>query len=370
VTSITINKSPKLKSWLTKHLGYYANELFLFKEERFVQAPSQRRRPKAIIVAKCHYTESWQAFPSVNRKELDKILALKEQANAKSAAKFQIFQNDKIDGFDVKFITLDDSVIDKLGEDRLLIPETDVLGIGKEDLLLDIETPAGKLFCAIANGLVKSSYAKGIVSNIETFKLTAGLSNDIESKQLKQEAYAKFLLTAFFSCSLPRMQVTAIYNVKNWFDWPQLHLLYWAPLMTTLFFYLGTASYYYYKSNTITLGLERGGSQVSEILQKKKELDRNRAEISALSEDFGQQSFVHYHWRIINKLIEEKMIVTRVTFDSPVITIRGTANKASDVLAAITKYNNVKSATFQGSVRKSRGKDSFVLLIEVTNTNG
>jgi len=367
VTSITINKSPKLKKWLTRHVGYYANELFLLKREQFISAPEAQSQPKIIIVAKCHYSEAWQTFPSVNRKELDKILALKEQNISRTTAKFQIFKNDKIDGFEVKTISIDEEIVDSLGEDKLFIPETDVLGISNKDLLLEIETPAGKLFCANGNDVVKSSYAKGIVSSVDTFRLTAGLSNEIKSKQIEQDLYAQFIMEAFFNASVADLKATAIYNVKKWFNWPQLHLLYWAPLATALCFYLVTSGYYYYKTNTIAKTLEQGGNQVSEILKKKRTLDSNSAEIKALSQDFGEQSFVHYHWQIIYKLLNEKMTITRVTYDAPSITIRGTADRASDVLAAIAKYDNVKSAAFQGSVSKSRGKDSFVLTIEVSD---
>lgn len=354
-----------MKGWLTKYLGYYANELFLFKNEQFINAPIKGSKPKVIIMAKNHFTETWQSFPSVNRKELDKILALKEQAQTESISKFQVFKNDKIDGFDVRIMTLDKAMIESLGEDKLFLPETDILAMNDADTLLQVESPAGKLFCVNVNGIIKSSYAKGIMVNIDTFKLTVGLPSDVDSQEITKSNFAQFLLMAIFNSSLSNLMQASVYNVKSWCKWNQLHLLYWAPLLTALSFYSLTSAYYYAQSNLITRGLEQGGSEVSEILQKKRAVDKNRSEIKTLSDDFGKQNYVHFHWQVIDKLLENGMIITRATYDAPILTIRGTADKASDVLAMIAKNEHVKSAAFQGSVRKSRGKDSFVLTLDI-----
>lgn len=354
-----------MKNWLVKQFGYYANGLLSITDNQFDTLQKENALPKFIIVAKRHYTESWQTFPSVNRKELDKILQLKEAGKSESVTKHQVVPNDKVDGFDVKTIFIDNDVISVLGKDKVFIPESDLLMMEKTGVLLQLETPAGLLFCTNISGVVKSSYAQGIVANIETYKLSVGLPTDVTSVSISNNEYAKYLSEVLFTVPTTKLYQLALFNVKDWFNWSKLHWLYWAPLATALIFYAVTDSYYYYKNTTLTNSLSAGGTEVNEILQQKRTLDIRQREIAALSAEFSEQIFIHNHWQVVDVLIEAGMTITKTSYKAPVITIRGTADKASDVLAAISKYEYVKRAAFQGAVRKSRGKDSFILTIEV-----
>lgn len=365
MTLDNIVNSFKLKNWFKGQLGYVANGLHLFNGEQLLKVEDGTKIPKILIVAKCHFSESWQTFPSVNRKELTQILSHKENAQQVFGIQYQVYKNDKIDGFDVRTVTLEPALVNKYGTNKIYLPETDILATMQEHSLCQVDTPAGLLFCANTNGVVKSSYAKGIVANIETYKLTVGLPSNVNCEQINQVNFAQHLLSSLLSLPIPAIAQMAIYNIKHWFNWTQLHLLYWAPLLTVLCFYIVVNGYYLVKENQIEQALAMGGDEVQEVLAQKRTLDKNRNTLELLATEFNDQSFVHYHWLIIEKLINKKMTIKRITFDEPNITIRGTAEKASDILATISNVKSVKSATFEGAVRKSRGKDSFVLLIEV-----
>jgi len=61
--------------------------------------------------------------------------------------------------------------------------------------------------------------------------------------------------------------------------------------------------------------------------------------------------------------LESGATITRITYKKSVLTIRGNAKKASDVLANINNFDMVESASFDGPVRTSRGNDVFVIKI-------
>jgi len=70
---------------------------------------------------------------------------------------------------------------------------------------------------------------------------------------------------------------------------------------------------------------------------------------------------VHEHWSIIYETIKHKMHVQQFRKREGSYIIRGLADDASKVLTAINNLPQVSSASFQGVVRKSRGRDSFII---------
>lgn len=369
MTLYKIIKRLKLEGWLSKQIGYYSEKLYLFVNEELVEARKSVNIPKIIIVAKCHYQESKRVFPSVSRKELDKIVNLKKNVAVELGIKYQIYRNEKVDGFDVRTVKLNSKLISVLGEDKIYIPETDLLTISSNKNLIEVETPAGLLFCANQNDVVKSSYAKGIVENIETYKLSVGLPSDSEAKKVDSLTFPKYLLSALYSSSVAKLTRVSMYNVANWFNMKHLHLLYWGPLLTALLVYLGGNGYYFWLNESVENSIKQGELAVTKLLSKKRKLDSNKKILTTYSSEFNNQKLIHSHWNIIEQLLESGMQISRILYKENLLTIRGSAEKASNILSIISDYPMVKSASFQGSVRKSIGKDSFVLNIEVHDQN-
>jgi hypothetical protein len=358
-----INKYPAIRSWLMRQVGYYSKTLFKFSEGKLV--PEFNSLAKVIIVAKCHYSESWQTFTSVNKKELDQILKLKKESFLNTTTTFQSFKNKAIDGYDVKITTIDESVVSTLGKDKIYLPDSELFSPNVNNQLLQLETPAGKVFCALIGNKIKTSYAKGIIYNVETYKLSVGLSDDVKSIAINSGNFPQFLISQLLKLKLTKLSQAASFDLKSWFSTTQLHLLYWAPLLTAFSFYLVINSYLYFKTNSLEQSLIDGGEQITEIIAQKSRLDNNLAVLSVLSNEFGLQSFVHHHWQIIDQLLAAEMQITRINYKDNQIIIRGLADKASDVLTTITDNEKVNSAAFEGPVRKSRGKDSFILTLQI-----
>jgi len=376
-------KQPRLKNFLLKHLAYYANGWYLFEgktklehepknssNEKYNFKVTDSCTAKVVIVAKAHYSQTWQSYTSVSKKELQQILTLQKNNENSAATIFQVNSNKAIDGFEVKKITFDAQLLNTLGEQRLLIPETELLSLQDsqqqklskgQTWLSSFETPMGTLFASCFADKCVSSYAGGLISSIDTFKLSSGLPAEVESTHINKQCYASFLFNCVTKEPLDRLYPKVAFNAKTWFKVQDLHLLYWAPLLTACAFYLLSNSYLWIQSHNIGSSLAEQGNEVTHLLEKKYQQDKKSQLLNLLNVEFSKTSTVHSHWSLVYRLVESGMMIDRLTFAENVLSIRGKAPNASKVLTDITKVDDVSSATFKGSVSKSRGLESFVL---------
>lgn len=346
------------------HIGYFSKKMYIFVDDSLVETSSNDTR--VIIVAKNHYVETWQSFAAINKKELRKLIELKKSSQANQI--FQIFDNKSIDGFDVKITTFDETLAESLGDKKILIPETELYtNTALSQHIYQIETLNGTLFCSTQGVKIISSYAKGGLLNLQTYKLSIGLPNETETTNIERENFPYFVINQLLNQQIDVLAKKITAKPSQWFDVKQLHYLYLGPLLTALVFFSISNTYLTIRTDMIEDDLAQGGEQVRSVLTKKQRYDEKVSQLTTLSNEYSDRKLVHYYWSTIYQLVENDMTVTRITYTKGKLIIRGVAEKASDVLSAIATYSQVESASFQGPVRKSRGKDSFIL--EITPTS-
>ena len=357
-----INKYPKIKRWVVSNLGYYFNGMYSLNDNTYQKASNQKIR--IAIIAKAHYKEHWQSFSSTSRKDLLKIIALKKNTVSDKNYITQIFENKNIDGFNVKTTTFSQMVLNDLGGKIVLIPETElIVNNDSEPKVYQLETVAGTLFFGGFGNKATSSYAQGIMSDIEVFKLSAGLPDDTKTNIINKQEFNPFITTQLLVQKFDLLLRKSFYQPRKWFSLNRLHLLYVAPLITMLCFYIFSNGYLFLQTHKIEQKLSQGGSQVNQLLIQKQELDRKIEVLSVISAEFSEQHLVHYYWEIVFQLVNQGMIITKISFDKGELDIRGRADKASEVLSNIVTNKYVVSAVFDGSVRNYRDKDDFTLKI-------
>ena len=377
-----ILKQAQLKKILLKQLAYYANGWYVFEDlkttgntvkdsviDGYSFKPMESSEAKVVIVAKAHYHQSWQSYTSVSKKELQQILLLQKSNENLATTIFQVVVNTAIDGYDVKKTTFDTQLLNELGEKRLLIPETELFSLEDEKQgnfnnkawLSALETPAGTLFVSCFADKSTSSYAKGLISNIEAFKLSSGLPSEISPTYIDKQHYASFVFNCFTQKNIDQLYRKIAFNAKAWFKAKDLHLLYWVPLLTASAFYLCTNSYLWVQSYNIENELKEQGSEIGQLLDNKYQQDQQRELLNLLNAEFSKTFTVHGHWSLIYQLVESGMIIDRLSFANNLLSVRGKASNATKVLREVAKIPSVKSASFKGAVRKSKGLESFTL---------
>ena len=353
-------KYPFIYQKFLERLGYYSRGIYAFEHKKLI--PSDADNKLMFIVAKSHYGETWQSFSSIKKSELNKLINLKKKASGQQQAIFQILENKAIDGYGVKTITFDVDVIKVLGGSKILIPETELLHT-QTNQVIEVNTPRGLLFSSMVGNKVNSAYAQGIIANLNTYKLSAGLPNDALVKKINQDNFPTFIIERLTKTPINQLLSKSLTDPRSWFNLNQLHWLYGAPLLTALAFYIVTNSYLAIQTHLVEPSLADGGEQISAVLSQKQEIDNKSQRLAQLSQEFSQQSLIHHHWQIVSKLLDEGATITRITYKEGELTVRGSAEKASSVLASIAEFEAVKSASFNGPVRSSRGVDAFVLQI-------
>lgn len=369
-------KYPLIKRSLLKQVAYYANNWFLFKE--ISSEPSNKNNKsfdlslvdstdaRIVVVAQMHYSQYWQSYASISKVELNKIIQLQKQTDCASSTIFQVIENPNIDGFDVKQTTFDEKFINLVGKKRILIPETELLA-NKDGTILSLRTPVGLLFISNFSGKVSSSYAKGLVSNIDTFKFSSGLPLESQNFNIEEAVFGQHLFSQLCNQNIKALIAKSALNINTWFKAKQVHCLYWAPLLTVLSFYIVTNSFLWGKSYYIEKQLEAQGSNVSQLLQDKRIQDQNNKYLASLSFEFSKAKRTHSHWSIIYSLLESDMTIERFNYAENKLVIRGSANNASKILAQLSQRSDIQNATFDGAVIKNNDKEFFE--IDITPKN-
>lgn len=351
-------KHPIFKNWFINQLAYYAKGWFTFHNDKLT--PGHASQARVVVVAKSHFSERWQSYSSISKKELKQIIDLQKKSEDTGATIFQAIENKSIDGFDVKKITFDKSLLMEIGTKKILIPETELFSHKIESLVL-LKTPVGELFFSSFGDKVSSSYAKGLVKNIDTFKLTAGIPQEINEIIIEKDQFGRFIFEQLISLNMATLFSKTAFNIQTWFNRNNLHLLYWAPLLTALCFFIISNSFLWIKANNIENRLAEQSSQVGDLLIYKQTQDKRSHLLKLLNEEFSKTGTVHEHWSLIYNLVENGMIISRLSFKDDLISVRGKAQKASNVLANIAKHPNVISASFNGAMRKQRNMENFTL---------
>lgn len=322
-----------------------------------------------MIVARQHYEESWATYSSLSLKELKSLLALQQSAAGFKPLR-QIVENKSQDGFDVKTITFSADLLKWIPANTALLAETQLLTLHftpSDTALLSNHTPSGRLFLAWSKQKIHSAYAKGLMANIERFKLSIGVNDSEQVQEIAQAQYGQHLISLLENAPLSKLIANISFDAKQAINMNKLHALYLAPIAVATLFLVASNSYLWFSHQQLQNQVSEQGSSIGEVLKQKRENDRNHQLISVLAAEVNQVERVHSHWNILEQAINSGMQIKRFATNTSGIELRGTADNASKVLTEINQLKQVKSAIFVGSVRKSRGQDSFVINLELSS---
>jgi hypothetical protein len=93
--------------------------------------------------------------------------------------------------------------------------------------------------------------------------------------------------------------------------------------------------------------------------------DQKNAFINIATTEFKNIPPKLEYWEIIYNAVSSGMHVQQFRKRDNTYLLRGKADDASEILAVINQLPMIKNAAFDGTVRKSRKKDSFIIKFEV-----
>jgi len=357
----------KAKDWLKQHVAYFHEKLFSLTTNGFVET---KRIPKVIIVARKYYTESWQTYSSISLKELKELLKLQHEAKQNCIIKKNYTKNEQQEGFDVKTTEFNELISENYSN-CFLIPETDLIAHNyeHESIALELTTPAGCLFYAQTEGKARSTYKKGLISSLDLFSLSVGVSDKAQRVELDSSQYCQTLWTTLKNYPLAKINKLISSDFKKSVNTNMLHATYWAPLISASLFILILNGYFMLQHSALEEKLSENSQQITSLLSKKQNIDDTNKYVIDVSSELTSLPRVLGHFQVVHEAIKAGMDIQQFKGDSSEITLRGFANSASTVLSAISELPELSSAQFNGPVRKSGKRDYFVMTLKLATTN-
>ncbi|MEQ3528577.1 hypothetical protein [Pseudoalteromonas sp. XMcav11-Q] len=347
------------------HVGYYCDSIYSLSDSGFVEAPST---PKVLILARKHFKETWQTYPSVSHNELRSILSLQTELES-GLVKFIHKKNDVQEGFDVQTLVIDKELVDYYPH-CIYIPETELVGSmkGENERVYELETPIGVLYYS-SGGKSSSVYENALVSNIDRFCLSMGISDSKEKVRLNQNDYSGYLVKKIENINLTELINLAVFDSKRIFNWNYVHGLYLVPLFTALLVAVGAKVFTSIELSKLNSEITENSAQIENLLSQSNKVEQLKRYVIQTNNNFSQYPQVHKNWQIAFEAINSGMDIQQFSGEDNNVTIRGFADSASQVLESIARSSMIESAQFSGSVMKSGKRDYFVLELKVKKTN-
>jgi hypothetical protein len=351
--------------FLYQKVGYYAQRCYDLSGDSFT--PCDTLKP-ILIIARQHYSEKWQTYPALSLKELKSILKLQKKVFENQRVIQQYVINNEQDGFDVKTVLFSESLTEVIEKNTILIPETELIETKEEErVIFHLDTPVGEVFWAKSNDRIHSVYRRGLLNSSDNFKMSIGYPNDVNVVSFDQVEYLNLLKNSLENIHIVQLLKITSFEFTNFVDIESLHRVYWIQIGIAFVFLLSTNGYFLYKNNSLDNQLLSYGEQVTELLEIKVKQDKASLFIDAINHEIKSVEKVHEHWNIIYEAVQQEMHIQQFRKRDDVYIIRGLADDASKVLAAVNGLPQVSSAVFQGAVRKSRRKDSFIIELRLTS---
>ena len=114
------------------------------------------------------------------------------------------------------------------------------------------------------------------------------------------------------------------------------------------------------------MSIQRG--EVSTALQQQVEFDKKAIHYKALLQFNATQKNSTPFWLIMAELFPSAQF-TNIRINNDRFVLRGSTNKATTLLESFTQYKQVSDAKFDFPVRKSRGKENFVISFKLVTAN-
>ncbi|WP_372767923.1 hypothetical protein [Pseudoalteromonas sp.] len=351
---------------LSKFICYFAGRYYrLDTSNGFVNCDKASR---IVVVSKKYYQETWKTYPAISKSELRKLLQLTRSSSNARALVEKIYDNDSVDGFDVKTIQFSKELDEHVSAGAILIPETELMSkiLGLEgDIAFEVDSPSGQFFIAQKQNRVISAFSGGLLTTFYHFYLSAGIANTVKCKKLSQKEYAKALLQLTEGLSFREFIQETSFDIYKIFTKKQLHSLYLFPASTAVMITLAIYIYSHIQLSNLENKLEAHGDLVNSLLNTQTEIQENLSSANSIASSLLSVENYYSHWDIIYELVEEGMFVQQFIKRDDMFNVRGRAQDASKILEKLSKLDNVVNASFDGVVRKSRGEDAFVLQFRI-----
>jgi len=310
-----------------------------------------------LIVARQFYNEQAKTYPIESKSELRKLLAL--EINDKQLTKHHIWQQK--DGQSFVNVWRFNPLVPSA---YITLPESLLIALGNESEQVAEVKMNNSLFVGRHNGLIHSALSNAVINNCQRFSMSAGLINNQPVRDILPENLAEHLALSFNQGAMALLP--SFSKTPSSIDYLLTLKKIILPFSLVFASYLILSSAYLTTKNyTLQQALLEQTSEVSKALTQQQNFDRNSERYSALQQFLADKNNSAQLWLIMTELFEHARFTNIRIVDGRYI-LRGSAEKATELLARISQFKMVNNATFDFPTRKSRGQETFVIGFSIT----
>ncbi len=345
------------KRFILSKLSYYADKHYSLQNGML---EADNANSVIVILAKKHYDISFESYPSITKAELLKLIKLKQGGDSVKS-NYHIVPNHNIDGFDVEVTTINAKIARELEGAIMIVPETVVLlsSLANPSTVL---TPSGELYLA-SN---KSAYKHLLINSVDSFCYSLGVNTGTNKVTINLEEFPNYITNTFFEAPLKTLLGNSFLQTnfikKQLF---RMHWLYGVPVITSFMLVAGFIGFDKYQEHSLNSNIQDKRAQVETLISLKRNIDDRYRVIELFNEEIAARKLSFLVWNNVLIAIEHDTKLTSVTMKNGKVEIRGSAINANSVLKAISAESGTKSVAFKGSVRKSRGREYFVITFTI-----
>jgi len=321
------------------------------------ETQNKERTLALVIVSRQYYNEKAKTYPIENKSELRKLLAL--EINNEPSTKYHIWQQ-KDEQSHVNVWKFDSQVPSAF----ITLPESLLIALGnKTEQVAEVKVN-NSFFVGRHNKLIYSALSNAVINNSQRFCMSVGIQNNQAVKEILPDTIAEYLVSAF--------NQGAIALLPSFSQTPRsinyLHTLKKITLPFSLVFisYLVLSSgYLVVKNHTLQKALSEQVVEINKALTQQQNFDRNSERYTVLQQFLADKKNSAQLWLIMTELFEYARFSNIRIVDGRYV-LRGSAEKATELLARISQRKEVSNATFDFPTRKNRNQEIFVIGFNIT----
>ena len=345
-------------------LGYYFDgklSRFSIEKNDAVQFTDVVDKPKVLpllIVNRAFYHEEVKKYPVDNRKELGRLLDLEYGENP--FVRYHIISAKDGNSL-VNVWTFNHNIPGAyvwLPESLLIVSLVD----NNEILTLKTNKP---VYFTRWNQGVYSLMQNSIVNSPERFAMSIGRASYDNVVNITFNELAGHLIKGI-NRRLFKV-IPSLIRVKSPDLIKPFITKFAIPGMCVLCLYMaGVSGYLYFKKSYLENTLQARSGDVAAALSGQQDYDNDLAYYKQLREFSKQRAHTAAFWLVMEQMFTEATF-TNVRISGERFVLRGSADKATSVLEALTKISGVRNAGFDSPTRSNRGKELFVIGFTIDN---
>jgi hypothetical protein len=345
-------------------IGYYNGNLYKLntknQEMSSAVAANKNFKPWILIVSRDYYQESVDKLPIVDQKEIKQILQLKRAE----------VLGDNV--YIINTVTENQTFYNlwkfnpSLPTSWFRLPESLLIArcLGEDvATTLEIEDKQTRLYVGSSSQGVYSAKPTGMLNSLSRFCQSCGLVAQTNSPIIVTSQFYAVLVEGLLALT-SKDWLTFSCSPKNNFSYQSIKIPLWLTAGCIAAYLAVGSAYIVWKKHNLEQQLLGSKVELTAALNTQDNMASLQQQVSSMSGFASALKSKMSIWQVLLPLYSEAQF-TNISFDNGRFILRGTADRATQLLAKLALMRGVSEAQFDLPVSKSRNLENFTISFRI-----